>query len=367
MQMQKLKQQKPKKTSQAEVSELRQDPVSKEWVVVAVGRAKRPNAFRKLCRPTYKQPRRKCPFCNLEKKEYKPDKVILKKNLNLKTKFAKKLEKTGDLQIWKGKPWSTIVIPNKYPSFIQGSKLTSQTKGPFTILPGRGYHEVLITASHNLSFGQLPTEKLVEIIDCYHQRYLDLRKRQFIRYVSIIHNHGREAGASLTHPHSQIFAIPIMPRDIHRSLRGSKQYFRKTNRCVHCDMIAWEKKEKTRIIYENKDFILLAPFVPTVAFETRIYPKKHQAYFEKITKSEKQNLAKCFKKALYKLYKALNDPPYNFFLHTAPCDNKEDYGHYHWHFEILPKITIWAGFELATGIEISTVDPCQAAQILKKA
>jgi UDPglucose--hexose-1-phosphate uridylyltransferase len=358
-----------------EVSEIRRDAVSKEWVVIATERAKRPKAF-KVKRAKFQQPRRECPFCNLEKSGT-PNPVMIYP-LNLRTKFAKRLKRSGDYQKWTDKIWSLTIVPNKFPSFVPGGTLKTRKEGPHEIMPGRGYHEVLITASHDLHFGRLPEEKLEEVIKAYQERYLSLRDEKFVHYISIIHNHGPEAGASLTHPHSQIFAIPIIPRDIHSSLRGSGQYFKKHKRCVHCDMLAWERKKKERIIFENKDFIVVSPYCSSVAFETRIYPKKHKSYFEEITPGQRKNLAECFKIALYKLYRALNNPPYNFFLHTAPCDGLDSrkkktiksrdkkYDHYHWHFEIHPKISIWAGFELSTGIEISTVDPSHAAKVLRE-
>ena len=262
---------------------------------------------------------------------------------------------------------------------MPGEAPVQKKVGHHTVMPGRGYHEVLITASHDKHFGRLPVEKLEEVMQAYQERYLALRDQDHVTYISIIHNHGPEAGASLTHPHSQIFAIPVLPRDIHNSLRGSERYLKEHGKCVHCEMVDWERKQKTRIVYENDDFVVLCPFGSSVAFETRIYPKKHLPYFEEITPQERKHLAESFQQALSRLNKALNNPPYNYFLHTAPCDvcgpkgksrgsqSTKKYSHYHWHFEIMPKISIWAGFELSTGLEISSVDPDQAAEMLKQA
>ena len=130
-------------------------------------------------------------------------------------------------------------------------------------------------------------------------------------------------------------------------------------------MLEWDLEENQRIIYQNKEFVVLVPFASRVAFEIRIYPKEHHAYFERIKDKEKDLLADALKQALARIFKGLNDPAYNFFLHTAPCDGK-DYNHYHWHLEILPKTSVWAGFELGTGIEISTVEPEKAAEYLRK-
>jgi len=365
----------PKSQKPKEVSELRKNPVSNSWVVIATGRAKRPHAF-KVKRAQFQQPRRQCPFCNLEKSG--TDNPVQLYPLNTKTKFAKQLKRASDYQKMGDEIWSLVVVPNKFPSFVPGGSLAEKKVGHHTVIPGRGYHEVLITASHDKHFGCLPEDKLEEVLRAYQDRYLSLRDKKFINYIAIIHNHGPEAGASLTHPHSQIFAIPVLPRDIRNSLNGSKRYWRQHGKCVHCMMVGWERKKKKRIVYENDDFVVLCPFGSSVAFETRIYPKKHLSYFEEIKPKERKNLAKSFKQALARLDKALNNPPYNFFLHTAPCDvcspqgnsrgakSQRKYSHYHWHFEIMPKISLWAGFELSTGLEISTVDPDQAAEMLKK-
>jgi UDPglucose--hexose-1-phosphate uridylyltransferase len=152
--------------------------------------------------------------------------------------------------------------------------------------------------------------------------------------------------------------------DLRRSLDGSQQFFEMHGKCVHCMMLEWDLEEKRRIIFENDQFVALAPFASRVAFEVRIYPKEHKAYFERIKEDEKIKLAEALQVTLNKICKGLVDPPYNFFIHTAPCDGR-NYDHYHWHFEILPKTSIWAGFELGTGIQISTIEPEKAAEYLR--
>ena len=130
-------------------------------------------------------------------------------------------------------------------------------------------------------------------------------------------------------------------------------------------MLAWDRKEKSRIVYETDCFTAVCPFASRVAFEIRIYPNAHNAYFEHIEEHQKDCLAKVFRVVLRKLYKGLANPDYNYFLHTSPADGKK-HDHYHWHFEILPKTSTWAGFELSTGIEISTIEPEKAAEHLRK-
>jgi UDPglucose--hexose-1-phosphate uridylyltransferase len=223
----------------------------------------------------------------------------------------------------------------------------------------------VITSDHKKSLGQLILKKIEEVIEVYHERYLKLMRESFVKYISIFHNHGPGAGASIFHPHSQVITTPLIDVDLRRALVNSKKYFKKNKKCIYCEMAKWEKKVKKRIIFENKDFLVLCPFASKVAFEIIISPKKHSAYFEKITKKEKKSLAKAFRVALGKLYKALNNPDYNFYLHTAPCDGQKHH-YYHWHWTILPKTSIWAGFEVGTRMEISTIEPEKAAEYLRK-
>ena len=192
-----------------------------------------------------------------------------------------------------------------------------------------------------------------------------LRKEKGVKYISLFKNKGKTAGASLAHPHSQMIAIPVTDPDIERSLRGSKEYYHENKECVHCVMLDWDRKDKKRIVFENEHFIAVCPFASRIAFEIRIYPKRHSAYFEQINEEERDALAETFSKTLKKFHKALNDPDYNYFLHSAPFDGRDN-DHYHWHWEILPRSSIWAGFEWGTGIEISTIEPEKAAAYLRK-
>ncbi len=323
------------------ISELRFDLVSKDWVVIATGRAKRPETFSQQ-RIHEEVDQKECPFCNLSTQdrpllEYKNEK--------------------GEMEL--------VVVPNKYPAFSVSDGLNERAEGPYTIMDGVGFQEVVITTDHKRSLAQMSTAQIHRIIDAYQERYLELANEKFVNYIAIFHNHGREAGASIAHPHSQIIAIPLIDPDLRRSLEGSRLFFEGEGECVHCKMLKWDRDEGNRIIFENNKFVVLAPFASRVAFELRIYPKEHHAYFERIKEDEKNQLAEALQTALSKIFKGLNDPAYNFFIHTAPCDGK-DYNHYHWHIEIFPKTSIWAGFELGAGIEISTVKPEEAAKFLRE-
>ena len=311
---------KPKKPKFS--SELRLDVISGDWVVIATGRAKRPEAFKKEKRQKEELSQKLCPFCQIKTQETptlifsQGKKVLSKKEIP--------------------RDWTTISIPNKYPAFIQDTSLNARTQGPYQIIDAVGFHEVVVTRDHQKSMGQFSLSQIKEVIDTYQERYLKLMKEKFVNYISIFHNHGFEAGASLSHPHSQIAAIPLIDTDLRRALSNSQKYFENYRKCIYCQMNDWERKRRLRIVFENKGFLVICPFASKAAFEIIISPKKHLIYFEKITEKEKWQLAEAFKVALSRLYKALNDPAYNFYLHTAPCDGK-NYDSYHWHWTILPK------------------------------
>lgn len=334
-------------------SELRFDLVSKDWIVIATGRARRPETFKKEKRKPFVSSKKTCPF--------------EQENLGTQEKPTLIFAKGKKVSLGKNTPknWTTIVIPNKFPAFAPCRSKSKKTEGLYQRMDAMGFHEVVITRDHTKQMAQFSIDQIKEVMDVYQDRYLDFMDEKFVNYVSIFHNQGVEAGASISHPHSQIIAMPLTDPDLQSSLRGTKRFFKQNKKCAHCTMNRWDLKDGRRIIFKNKDFLVVCPFASRVAFETRIFPREHYAYFERIQEEQKWSLAEAFQEALKRIYKGLNDPDYNFFLHTAPCDGK-NHDHYHWHFEILPKTGVWAGFELGTGIEISTIEPERAAEHLRK-
>ena len=335
------------------VSEIRRDPVSRDWVVIAKGRAKRPNDFKKNVREKEVTDVKECPFCrggdafdNL--KGGKNEIVATIKN-----------RETDDA-------WWVATIKNLYPAVDGNTCDVIDNYGPYEVQPGSGYHEVVLTRDHSRSIAEMSQEEVETLIRAYEQRYEELREKNCANYILIFHNHGKEAGASLFHPHSQIIAIPVIPADVRRSLEGSERYSSKTNgECIHCEMLRWEMEQKKRIVFENETMLVVSPYVPRTSFELRIYPKNHQPHFEKINEQERTDLAEALRITLGKLYVGLNNPAYNFYIHTTPVEKDGKHSYYHWHLEILPKNSIWGGFELGTGVEISAVDPDDAAEYLK--
>lgn len=332
-------------------SELRYDIIGNDWVVIATGRAKRPEMFKDEKAGEKEISSKNCPFCNLKGQE-KPTAI-----------FNKGKKTMGDIL---PEDWTTISIPNKYPAVIPCPELDEQKEGRFyRKINAAGFHEVVITKDHKKSFAQFTLAEVKEVIDVYQDRYLALMDKHFVNHISIFHNHGEKAGASVAHPHSQIITTPLIDVDLTEALETSEKYYKKNGKCLYCELNGWDMKIKKRVVFENKDFVAICPFASKLAFQIIISPKKHFPYFEKITEKEKWSLAEVFQVVFKKLYKGLSNPPYNFYLHTAPSDNKE-YPYYHWHWTILPRTSSLAGFELGAGMEISTIEPEKAAEYLRK-
>ena len=332
-----------KKTSKIS-SELRQDIISGDWVVIATGRAKRPDEFANFQRVQNDKGPSECLFEDPESTFQEKDVLIYHKA-------------DGD--------WTLRVFPNKYPAFSHGAHARGVSEGPYVSMPGTGYHELVVTRDHFRHLATMEAMEVAEVFDAYQGRYLELMNKKGVNYIAIFHNHGKEVGASISHPHSQIMAIPVVSPYVQLELDGAAKYHKGNRHCVFCTVAEYESDNEKRVVYENEEFIAFCPFASRAAFEVHVMPKKHSPYFERITDEQKIKLAEVFSKALGSIYKALNDPPYNFYIHSAPCDGK-DYPHFHWHIEILPHTSTWAGFELETGIEISTIQPEVAAEYLRK-
>ncbi|MDA3815028.1 MAG: DUF4921 family protein [Patescibacteria group bacterium] len=327
-------------------SQLRQDIVTGDWVVIATGSGKRPSDFVEKNKKKSKEEIKDCLFCDPVASGQEEDVLIYN---------------TGEGD------WTLRVFPNKYPAFARpvGGRISHKEEGPYFWMDGVGYHEVIVTRDHFKHIGLMDPIWVAEILDSYQTRYLDLMNKKSVRYIEIFHNHGKKAGASISHPHSQLVAIPVVSPYIQLELTGSEEYYRSHKKCVFCDIVEWEIDYKKRVIFENEDFIVIAPFASRVAFEMWVIPKKHSPYFERISDEEKISGGQALHQAIRKIGKVLDEPDFNFYLHTAPCDGK-DYPHYHWHIEILPKTSTWAGFELSTGIEISAMEPELAAEYLRE-
>lgn len=333
-------------------SELRQDLVSGDWILIAPGRAGRPEQFRRKTKAR-KKPKSGCPFEDPAASGNGPAIAVYGKD--------------GRFLGQNPKNWSLQVFPNKYPA-VSHSRVEPEVrkKGPYIFMKGVGHHDLLVTKDHSKNFPKLSRLEGYTVLKAFRDRYLSLLGSKDVVYVSMFSNWGEKAGASIYHPHYQLLGVPIIPPVVEHSLEGSEAYFKKNGKCVYCTQTAMELRDKKRIIFENACAVAYAPFVSRGEFEIRVFPKAHLPFFEETPDQILLCVSEALQKVLKGFEKALNFPDYNFFIHTAPIKNKKSYTHYHWHIEIRPKLNISAGFELSTGIEVNVVPPEDAAKLLKK-
>ena len=327
--------------------ELRKDPISGRWVIIATERGKRPSDFGKeidLKKGGF------CPFCYGNEDKTPPEVLSYRE--------------PGTAQNSPG--WWTRVVPNKFPALQIEGELNRQGEGMYDRMNGVGAHEVVIeTPDHNGNLSLIEDKYVQETIWAFRDRYIDLKKDSRFKYIIIFKNHGSAAGASLEHTHSQIIANPIIPKRAMEELDGARKYYEYKERCVFCDIIRQERSMPSRVIIEKDEFISFCPFASRFPFEACIIPKKHSSSIETLKKSDVVEFAGVLKTTLGKMRIALNDPPYNFVVHCAPCDTP-DIPSYHWHVEIMPKLTKVAGFEWGTGFYINPTPPEEAAKYLRE-
>ncbi len=335
------------------MSELRRDPIVGRWIIIAPEQAKKENNFieKKLSDETKVA---YCPFC--ESHELKtPAEIFAFRKDNSKPNTA---------------GWHTRVVPNKFPVLKIEGDMGRTGIGMYDMMNGIGAHEVIIeTPEHNKKFFELDIQQIKYILNTYKQRLDDLKKDARFKYILIFKNDGEIAGSSMIHSHSQLIATPIVPKRVKEELEGARDYFEYKERCIFCDIIKQELSSLERVILENNDFVSFAPFASRFPFETWILPKKHNAYFSSIGNEEITSLAKILKETLQRINIALKLPDYNFILHIAPLNIYMKKGptledDYHWHFEIIPRITRVAGFEWGSGFYINPIPPEDAAKIL---
>jgi UDPglucose--hexose-1-phosphate uridylyltransferase len=236
----------------------------------------------------------------------------------------------------------------------------------FDRMNGIGAHEVIIeTPDHKASLADLPEKQVEDVLWAFKKRVLDLRQDGRLRYTVIFKNHGESAGASLEHTHSQLIALPVIPKRVREEIDGAKSYYDYKERCIYCDIVQQELRGGVRVVTETDLFLVLCPYAARFPFETWILPKKHEAHFEDSDARTLQNLAWVLRGTLRRLDQALENPPYNFIIHTAPLQ-EGNMPAYHWHIEIMPKLTRVAGFEWATGFHINPTPPEEAAKFLRE-
>lgn len=330
--------------------ELRKDPVTDRWVIISTDRAKRPGDFSRERAVIHGGAF--CPFCPGNESKTPPEILAYRPNQDGQRNTA---------------GWNLRVIPNKFPALGIEGDLNRLADGMFDKMNGIGAHEVVIeTPNHMETLATMPVKRVEDLLWAYRDRILDLKRDQRFKYVLVFKNHGEAAGASLEHPHSQLIALPILPKQVAEELEGAKRFFARKERCIFCEIIHQETEARVRVAAENQDFLTLEPYAPRFPFETWILPKHHEAAFENSPTQTYENLARMLKEILSKAVRVLDNPAYNLVLHSSPLqENTNDY--YHWHLEIIPKLTKTAGFEWGTGFYINPTPPEEAARFLREA
>jgi UDPglucose--hexose-1-phosphate uridylyltransferase len=326
--------------------ELRQNPITKDWVIFATERAKRPHEFIKPSHNNDKIPTHKadCPFC-----------LGNEADLNLETFCLR----SGDL-------WRVRVVPNKYPALSAVGDRTRKVEGIHRIISGVGIHEVVVEhPQHDLTPALMTIVDVENILIAYRQRYIDIRKDPRIEAIIIFKNHGESAGTSIEHSHSQIAAIPVVPHQFRVRIDEAIRYCDDdTGECIFCRNLQEELDAQERIVLESEHFVAFIPYAALSPFHLWIYPRRHASSFDDITDAELADLAYTLKTVLAKLYHGLNNPDYNYTIRSIPTD--ETYTDYfHWYLAIVPRVSKSAGFEIGSGMYINTSMPEDSAKFLR--
>lgn len=336
--------------------QLRRDPITGRWVIVAAERARRPQDFAMDAKDAVED---SCPFC-MGCEQQTPLEI-----------FALRPGQTPANQ----EGWETRVVPSKDSMLQVTGELNRRGNGIYDLMDDVGAHEIIIeTPQHIANLSDVPAEQIKKAIDTYIARMVDLERDSRIKYGLIFKNYGTLAGATMHgHSHSQLIALPVNPKLVKTELMGTKRYFDYRERCIFCDMITQELDSQERIILDTDGFVVLAPFASRFPFEAWILPKKHCCDFPKLEESNRLDLARTLKVVLSQLKVALGDPAYNFILHTAPFrrGTKATYwktieDDYHWHIEIMPRIAGIAGFEWGSDVYINSISPEEAAKYLRE-
>lgn len=327
------------------MSQFRQNPITKNWVLISTHRAKRPEDYK-----TYSVTQglgerdENCVFC--------PGNEQLNPQIDRRPN---------------NDDWQIRVIPNKYNALEHGH--VYRRKEFYVSRSGNGDHEVIITRKHNEPVALQSIALVENTLGLFVERLNFLGEDEKNAYTQIFHNHGREAGASVIHPHYQILTTPFITPHIHSEIMGCYHHYQTFSACIYCEIIKEELALGLRVVYESDHFVVISAYASRSPFETWILPKKHGAKFEEITKEQVKHLSFVLKVTLGQLYTKLNDPPLNFYIHTMPYVRDKhtinEEASFHWHLTIFPRLTIWAGFEFATGIPINPVPPEMSAEFLR--
>src|SRR5260370_10865223 len=325
--------------------ELRQDQFTKEWVIIATERAKRPeelvNKLERKVLPHYSPPCACCPG----KEKLAPPAV---------------LEIPGADGHWQAR-----VVPNKFAALARDGWPTWKIERAHRTINGVGMHDVIVEIpDHAATTALLTTAQVNTILDVYQRRFVEVSSDERVVHVTIFKNHGLGAGASLEHPHSQMIATPVISHQVRNRLYEALRHYDEYGECTFCNVIEQESRDEVRVVMASEHFLAIEPFASATPFTTHLYPRRHMASFGDINEAEKKDLANVLRTGLAKRYVGLSDPDYNYTIRTAPAESA-GVKYYHWYLNILPRLTKVAGFELGSGMFINTVLPEAAAEFLR--
>ena len=328
--------------------ELRRDPITGRWVIIAVDRQKRPTDFlRESVAPSR---RGICPFCPGNESKTPPEVLAYRSG--------------GGAN---GSDWTLRVVPNKFPALRVEGELNRTGSGIYDMMNGVGAHEVVVeTPDHASTLSDLPEKRIEEIFWAFRDRILDLRRDTRLRYILVFKNHGDAAGATLEHSHSQLIALPVVPKRVQEEIDGGRRYFDFKERCIWCDIVRQDVESGVRVVLETDHFLVVCPYAPRFPFETWILPRHHGSHFENAEPATFHNLGWVIRTTMRKLDRVLERPAYNAIIHSAPIQEGA-MAHYHWHIEVIPKLTRVAGFEWGSGFYINPTPPEEAARFLREA
>lgn len=329
-----------------EENQVRQNKATKEWVIYAPSRSKRPKDFKqdKAERKALPAHEKNCPFC--------------RGNSHMLPGIIMQVPGNHSDE------WQVRIVPNKFAALVPDGSNNRRQEGIYTVMSSHGRHEVVIEhPDHNQTIATMSRDAVQTVVETYHKRYVDVMRENENMLAIIFRNHGKRAGTSLVHPHSQLIVTAFVPRYIRWREDEAQRYYDEWGRCVFCDILEFELKHKTRIIFENEHMLAFVPYHAEVPFETWVMPKKHQADFGDITDAEKIDLAAAVQEILRRLYEKLNDPDYNYIINTS-ARYKAGEPQLHWYLQIRPRLTTQAGFEIGSGICINPSMPENDADFL---
>lgn len=336
------------------MSEIRKDPITNQWIIIAPERKHRPVIF-------HGEPDRQkgpdfletCPFCPGNEAATQPA-----------------IYTTPESE-----QWQVRVFANQYPALTVETHLQKYPVDIYDSMTGTGAHEIIIqTPKHNQHYAEFSLEQLGSLLRSYQVRLQDLKKDTRLLYLQIFSNKGLEAGATQEHSHAQLLATPIIPPQIQREQDNMHYHFQTKERCLICDIIHYEKQNKERLVAQNESFLALIPYAAKSPFALKIYPQEHIFDYTKLNFAQIRDLAQILQTSFKKIKKALNDPPYNFLLKTVP-NTYAQFTHdrwpnleksFHWYMEILPKLNYAGGMELATDMDINPSSPEECAGFLQQ-